>query len=65
MGKSPKAADYEVVAALLVREMFDYEGLVSTHNAFPDVVLRRQWTLWCWKQALKELKSGSRFRRGW
>ena len=55
IGKRPKAADYEeVVVALLVRTMFDYEGLVSTHNAFPDVSLRRQWTLRCWKQALKD-----------
>jgi hypothetical protein len=35
IGKRLKAADYEeVVAALLVRTMFDYEGLVSTHDAF-------------------------------
>lgn len=55
IGKRPKAADYEeVVVALLVRAMFDYEGLVSTNNAFPDVSLRRQWTLRCWKQALKD-----------
>ncbi len=55
IGKRPKAADYEeVVAALLVRAMFDYEGLVSTHDAFPDLSLRRQWTLRCWKQALKD-----------
>jgi len=55
IGKRPKASDYEeVVGALLVRTMFDYEGLVSTHDAFPDVALRRQWTLRCWKQALKD-----------
>jgi hypothetical protein len=55
IGKRPKAADYEeVVAALLVRAMFDYEGLVSTYDAFPDLSLRRQWTLRCWKQALKD-----------
>jgi hypothetical protein len=55
IGKRPKAADYEeVVAALLVRAMFDYEGLVSTHDAFPDLSLRRKWTLQCWKQALKD-----------
>ena len=55
IGKRPKAADYDdVVVALLVRAMFDYEGLVSKHNAFPDVSLRRQWTLRCWKQALKD-----------
>jgi hypothetical protein len=55
IGKRPKAADYEeVVGALLVRAMFNYEGLVSTHNAFPDVSLRRQWILRCWKQALKD-----------
>lgn len=55
IGKRPKASDYEeVVAALLVRAMFDYEGLVSTHDAFPDLSLRRQWTLRCWKQALKD-----------
>ncbi|KAF8814315.1 hypothetical protein BYT27DRAFT_7219884 [Phlegmacium glaucopus] len=36
--KRPKVADYEdTIAALL--------GLVSTHNAFPDVPLRCQWTL--------------------
>ncbi|KIK05918.1 hypothetical protein K443DRAFT_3478 [Laccaria amethystina LaAM-08-1] len=29
-------------------------GLVSTHDAFPDITLRRQWTLRCWKQALKD-----------
>ena len=55
IGKRPKASDYEeVVGALLVRAMFDYEGLVSTHDAFPDLALRRQWTLRCWKQALKD-----------
>jgi hypothetical protein len=55
IGKHPKASDYEeVVIALLVQTMFDYEGLVSTHNAFPDVSLRRRWALRCWKQALKD-----------
>ena len=55
IGKCPKAADYEeVVAALLVWAMFNYKGLVSTHDAFPDISLCRQWTLWCWKQALKD-----------
>lgn len=55
IGKRPKTSDYEeVVGALLVRTMFDYEGLVSTHDAFPDIALRRQWTLRCWKQALKD-----------
>jgi hypothetical protein len=55
IGKRPKASDYEeVVGALLVRAMFDYEGLVSTHDAFPDLSLRRQWTLQCWKQVLKD-----------
>ena len=53
--KRPKVADYEdTVGALLVRAMFDYEGLVSTHDAFPDVSLRHQWSLRCWKQALKD-----------
>lgn len=51
----PKASDYvEVVNAILVRTMFDYEGLVSTHNAFPSPTLRRQWTLCCWKRASKD-----------
>ena len=57
IGKHPKAADYEEVVAtllVLVRAMFDYKGLVSTHDAFPDISLHRQWTLWCWKQALKD-----------
>ncbi|KAF8805888.1 hypothetical protein BYT27DRAFT_7257811, partial [Phlegmacium glaucopus] len=55
IGKRAKAADYEdVVSALLIRAMFDYEGLVSTHDAFPDISLCRQWTLRCWKQALKD-----------
>jgi len=55
IGKCPKASDYEeVVGALLIRTMFDYKGLVSTHDTFPDVALHRQWTLQCLKQALKD-----------
>jgi len=55
IGKCLKASDYEeVVGALLVRTMFDYEGLVSTHDTFPDLTVHRQWMLWCWKQALKD-----------
>jgi len=55
IGKHPKASDYEeVVGTLLVRTMFDYEGLVSTHDAFPDLAVCRQWTLQCLKQALKD-----------
>ena len=48
----PKASDYvDVVNATLVRTMFDYEGLVSTHDAFPGPALRRLWALRCWKKA--------------
>lgn len=51
----PKASDYvDVVNAILVRTMFDYEGLVSTHDAFPSPALRRQWALRCWKMASKD-----------
>jgi hypothetical protein len=51
----PKASDYvDVVNATLVRTMFDYEGLVSTHDAFPSPALRRQWALRCWKKASKD-----------
>ncbi|EDR01959.1 uncharacterized protein LACBIDRAFT_332809 [Laccaria bicolor S238N-H82] len=50
-----KASDYnDVVNAILVRTMFDYEGLVSTHDAFPSSDLRRQWALRCWKMASKD-----------
>ena len=50
-----KASDYtDVVNAILVRTMFDYEGLVSTHDAFPGPDLRRQWALRCWKMACKD-----------
>ena len=48
----PKASDYvDIVNATLVRTMFDYEGLVSTHDAFPSPALRRNWALLCWKKA--------------
>jgi hypothetical protein len=48
----PKASNYvDVVNAILVRSMFDYEGLVSTHDTFPSFVLRRHWAMRCWKKA--------------
>lgn len=51
----PKASNYvDVVNAILVRTMFDYEGLVSTHDAFPSPALRRVWALRCWKKASKD-----------
>ena len=51
----PKASDYvDIVNAILVQTMFDYEGLVSTHDAFPSPALRRHWALHCWKRASKD-----------
>ncbi|KAF8812652.1 hypothetical protein BYT27DRAFT_7220810 [Phlegmacium glaucopus] len=29
-------------------------GLISMHDTFPDISLCCQWTLWCWKQVLKD-----------
>ena len=51
----PKASDYaNIINATLVRAMFDYEGLVSTHDAFPSPALRRHWALCCWKKASED-----------
>jgi hypothetical protein len=51
----PKASDYiDVVNAILVRTMFDYEGLVSTHDVFPSPAQRRIWALRCWKKASQD-----------
>ena len=50
-----KACDYiDVVNAILVRTMFEFEGLVSTHDAFPSPALRREWALHCWKMASRD-----------
>jgi hypothetical protein len=51
----PKASDsIDVVNAILVRAMFDFESLVSTHDAFPSPALRREWALRCWKMASRD-----------
>ena len=52
----PKASDYvNIVNATLVWTMFDYEGLVSTHDAFPSPALCRHWALRCWKRVSKDV----------
>ncbi|PPQ71536.1 hypothetical protein CVT26_010396, partial [Gymnopilus dilepis] len=50
--KKPKASAYEeTVTALILRACFEYEALISTHDAFPDSATRTKWALRCWTRA--------------
>jgi Domain of unknown function (DUF6532) len=53
-GGRPKASDYEdVVHALLLRTMREYECLISTKDAFPDHQQQGQWARDCWLAACR------------
>ena len=51
-GGKPKAADYEdVVQALLLRAMHEYESRIVGISPYPDSALQSKWTKICWKEA--------------
>lgn len=51
-GGKPKAADYEdVVQALLLRAMHEYESRIVGINPYPDSANQSKWTKICWKEA--------------
>jgi hypothetical protein len=51
-GVKPKAADYEdVVQALLLRAMHEYESRIVGVNPYPDSANQSKWTKICWKEA--------------
>jgi hypothetical protein len=53
-GGKPKAADYEdVVQALLLRAMHEYESRIVGINAYPDSANQSKWTKICWKEACR------------
>jgi len=50
--KNPKASDYEDVAnALILRAASEYECLIATEDAFPDMAKRNKWARKTWKGA--------------
>ena len=51
-GGKPKAADYEdVVQALLLRAMHEYESRIVGVSPYPDSTIQSKWTKICWKEA--------------
>ena len=51
-GGKPKAADYEdVVQALLLRAMHEYESRIVGVKPYPDSATQSKWTKICWKEA--------------
>ena len=53
-GGKPKAADYEdVVQALLLRAMHEYESRIVGVNPYPDSAIQGRWTKICWKEACR------------
>lgn len=51
-GGKPKAADYEdVVQALLLRAMHEYESRIVGVTPYPDSANQSKWTKICWKEA--------------
>jgi hypothetical protein len=53
-GGKPKAADYEdVVQALLLRAMHEYESRIVGVNPYPDSENQSKWTKICWKEACR------------
>lgn len=53
-GGKPKAADYEdVIQALLLRAMHEYESNIVGVNPYPDSANQSKWTKICWKEACR------------
>jgi hypothetical protein len=53
-GGKPKTADYEdVVQALLLRAMHEYESRIVGVNPYPDSANQSKWTKICWKEACR------------
>ena len=51
-GGKPKAADYEdVIQALLLRAMHEYESRIVGVSPYPDSAIQSKWTKMCWKEA--------------
>ena len=51
-GGKPKAADYEdVVQALLLHAMHEYESRIVGVSPYPDSTIQSKWTKICWKEA--------------
>ncbi|KAF8814137.1 hypothetical protein BYT27DRAFT_7266802 [Phlegmacium glaucopus] len=49
-GGRPKSSDYsDVVEALLLCSMHEYEALISATDAFPSGALQTDWVRSCWK----------------
>ena len=51
-GGKPKAADYEdVVQALLLRAMHEYESRIIGVSPYPDSANQSKWAKICWREA--------------
>ncbi|KAF8811837.1 hypothetical protein BYT27DRAFT_7088601 [Phlegmacium glaucopus] len=56
-GGCPKIPDYiEIVKALLLRTMREYESLISAIDTFPDGLTQGDWARACWKNTAKNTK---------
>lgn len=63
--KSPKAGDYEdVVQALILRAAAEYEGLISTKDAWPTTTLRYKWAVKSWKNANRDAEENYQITAG-
>ena len=53
-GGKPKVADYEdVVQALLLRAMHEYESRIVGVSPYPDSAIQSKWVKVCWKEACR------------
>jgi hypothetical protein len=51
-GGKPKTADYEdVVQALLIHAMHEYESRIVGISPYPDSAIQSKWAKICWKEA--------------